>query len=484
MQSERYIATVDLGSSKIALCVAKVEEGDIQVIYYKEHPSMGIRYSRIFNAKRASDALRLAVEDAEKELDIKILQLVVGLPRYELRQETASARMERSDPDSWITREELNSLKSMAIDSYPLEDDSKEEIYGAVAQSFSADDLIGASENDIEGVTSSMLEGQFKIFIGKQNAIKNIDLALNSIGVAPAKKVFLPATVAKTVLSESEKDNGVAVMEIGAEVTSVSIYCNGLLRYYSSIPFGGKNITLDVKTECTLSERFAENIKLAYGGCLPDKLPSLGEKIIQINDEENGTYEQFSVEYLSEIITARAQEIVNAMLFCIQESGYSKRLRNGIVITGGGANLVNLSALIRQISGYSVRIGYPRSRDFSSGGCPGVLEASATAAVGMVLDAARDARLNCVEEHPSGPVNEEVEQAQAEDAPALDEQGKGNLFGFEDEEVITPTNKNVDKKKEKTKKGDGKLSWLKHQIGNAAGKLFDDTLGDSYDGMK
>ena len=86
MQAERYIAAADLGSSKIALSVAKIEGDDIQIIYYKETPSDGIRNSYVFNPKRAAGPLRAAINEAEEELNIKILQVVVGLPRYDVRQ--------------------------------------------------------------------------------------------------------------------------------------------------------------------------------------------------------------------------------------------------------------------------------------------------------------------------------------------------------------------------------------------------------------
>ena len=94
---ERYIATADLGSSKIAISVAKVTGEDIQIIYYRETPSDGIRYSCVYNPMRAQKALKEAIELAEDELKIKILQIVVGLPRYNVHQEITSARIDRSD---------------------------------------------------------------------------------------------------------------------------------------------------------------------------------------------------------------------------------------------------------------------------------------------------------------------------------------------------------------------------------------------------
>ena len=392
---ERYVVTADLGSSKIAVCVARILGNDIQVIYYRETPSDGIRYSCVFNPKRASEALGKAIDLAQKELNIKIMQVVVGLPRYDIRQETASAGMERTDPGSCISREEIATIKSMALDSYPLSDETKEMIYGAVAQSFTADDLFQQSEHDVVGSPADSLEGNFKIFVGAKKPVGNIDIMLNELEIAPARKIFLPHAIAATVLTDEEKDNGIALIEMGAGVTSVSIYKGRILRYYNAIPFGGGNITSDIKYECGFKESLAENIKLAYGACMPEKLQSMGEKILQINDNETGTYEHLPVKYLSEIITCREKEILESILFLIQESGMQERLRNGIVITGGGANLANLSNLIKEMSGYNVRIGYPRVKRLSMDGCAGVNETSAVASMAMLMAASKDERLNC-----------------------------------------------------------------------------------------
>jgi cell division protein FtsA len=480
MQAERYIAAADLGSSKIALSVAKIEGDDIQVIYYKETPSDGIRNSYVFNPKRAAGPLRAAINEAEEELNIKILQVVVGLPRYDVRQEIASARMERSDPSSCITRDEINTLKSIAIDSYPIADEGKEEIYGAVAQSFSADEeLVCASEHDVVGVTADAIEGNFKVFVGAQKAVSNIDIMLNEVGVAPARKMFLPNTVARAVLSEAEKENGVALVEVGAGVTSLTIYRGKILRHYSAIPFGGRCITTDIKYECGFNEELAENIKLAFGACMPEKLQSLSEKIIQINDEENGSYEQLPVKYLSEIITCRAREIIEAVLWQIQDSGYADKLRNGIVLTGGGANLVNLANLLKEISGYTVRIGYPRSQAFTATGCSGTGETSAVASIGMILEAKRDPRLNCLEEAPRPVVAPAEEGAATEGQEAAPVQE--TLFPTEPDDVITP------RKQKAAKKPNRFISWVRqksHQVGEAAEGAFDSTMGNLFDEMK
>ena len=409
---ERYIASVDLGTSKFAVCVARVQGEDIQVVYYKESPSQGIRYSYVFSPLKVEQGLRKAITEAQQELKVKIQKVIVGLPRYYVRQETASAETERPDPESWIREEEVKTIKSVALESYPLGDSKTEVIYGAVAQSFSTEDSLNELESDIVGMTAEKLEGHFKVFIGNRKYSRNIDSVFSGMGISIAKKYFTPGITAKAVLKEEEMENGVALIDIGAGVSSVTIFKDKIMRFYAAIPFGGNSITRDIKTECNISFELAENIKKAYGACMPNNLSTLGEKTIKIIDENDMPTLQVPVKYISEIITARMKEIIEALLYEIQVSGYAseEKLRAGVVVTGGGADLVNCLNLIKAMSGYSVNIAYPK-RFFSGEGCPGVTSTSASTTMGMILAARNDKSLNCVSEvavHKPKPVSRPV----------------------------------------------------------------------------
>jgi len=355
----------------------------------------GIRNSAVFNPQKASAPIKEAITEAEEELKIKIMQVVVGLPRCDVRQEIANAKVERTDPEESISVEEVEGLKSLAQDEYPLQNPDKEELYGAIAQSFSDDENFQLIESDIIGMISHTFEGNFKLFIGKKSSVKTIDKVFNELGIAIARKYFTPGTISKAVLKDDEMENGVALIDFGGGATSVTIYKGKILRYYAAIPFGGAIITSDIRSECSISESLAENLKLAYGACQPDRLQSLDEKIIQVEEEELG-YKQIPVKYLSEIITAREKEIIDAILYHIQESGLADSLRSGVVITGGGANMANLANYIKELSGYNVRKGLPRHL-FSAHGCPGVTETSATGSLGMILAAKVDGLVNCID---------------------------------------------------------------------------------------
>ena len=388
---ERYIAAIDLGSFKIALSIARVSGKNVEVIYYSETPSDGINYSIVRNPKRAEVPIRQAISKAEDELKIKIRQVVLGLPRYSVFQEVAAGQLPRGEyKNEYISFEEIEALKEIALQTYPLDDENNQFIYGAVAQSFSTDDEIQLSEHDVIGTLSSQVTGNFKIFIGNRNNIVSIDKVFNNLGVAIAKKYFIPDVTAKAVLSEEEKDNGVALIDFGHGVTSVTIYSNGIMRHYSAIPFGGSNVSRDIRTLCAISPELAENIKCAYGACQPNKLVNLSEKKLQIRYKD-APFKEIPVKFISSIIDAREREIVDAILYQIQESNLKDELRSGIVITGGAANMTLLSKLIEEMSGYNVRIGYPKNR-FSAEGIQGAFETGAASVIGMLL-ASRDDRL-------------------------------------------------------------------------------------------
>ena len=462
---EKYIAAIDMGTANITLTVARINGDDVQILYYKKHKSDGIRNSAVYNPQKATAPIKAAIEEAERDLGIKIMQVVVDLPRCDIRQETATAKVERSNQDEVITKEEVESLKSLAQDDYPLQDPNKDVIYGAIAQSFSDDENFQLIEDDIVGVISRNFEGNFKLFIGKKSSEKTVDKIFNELGIAIAKKYFTPIAQAKSVLTEDEMASGVALVDIGAGATSVTIYQGSILRYYASIPFGGKSITMDIKSECFIAERLAENIKLAFGACIPEKLQTLGEKIIQIEGDELEGFKQIPVKYLSEIITARVKEITDAMLYEIQRSGLADKLRGGLVITGGCANLTNIAMYIKDLSGYNVRIGFPR-RKFSASGYPTIFDPDASTSIGMILSAKDDGLLSCIDEPIRPKAEEEEEEEDVQETVTVetsDDEPKdeGSLFSQDEVKRTEEKKPEKPKKEKKAKTSFFKVSWDK-----------------------
>ena len=463
---DRYIVAVDLGTSTIALTVAKIEGSNTQIVYYKETPSEGIRNSGVFNASKVSEPLAEAISQAENALGIKITQAVVGMPKYPVRQESNTGKIEGRGYDTDITADDIAELKRSAQDMYPLENPNMEAIYGAVAQSFSDGENFQIIENEIIGMTSDILEGNFKIFVGKKSSLAKIDTVLKKAGIVTARKYFTADTTAKAVLLDSEMENGVALIDFGGGCVSVSVYHGSIMRHYASIPFGGKNITSDIQIESegSIGRELAENIKIAFGACMPEKLQNLSEKIIHIKSDNGEAEKKLPVKYLSEIITARCEEILMAILYEIQESGFADRLMSGIVVTGGCAQTANLGNLIYDISGYRVRTGYPKHL-FSFEGCEGITDTSAATSLGLIMAAKDDHTINCAVAKdgyvPEMPV--------PEPEPAKDPE---TLLVFDPVEVPEKQASSGNKKPEKPKKDRVKWNPIA-SCGKFFGSLYD-----------
>ena len=240
-------------------------------------------------------------------------------------------------------------------------------------------------------------------------------------------------------------NSGVALVDFGAGVTSLSVYQGGIMRYYAAIPFGGKAITGDIRTECSISEDLAEKIKKRFGACLPGKLATLSEKVLQIRLTE--PFKEVPVRYISEIIDCRCREIVEAILYYLQESGLQNAIRGGVVVTGGSAELTNFISLFKEMSGYDVRKGYPRYM-FSASVGSGVYSTGATAAIGMVLAAKEDHLPDCV----SAPVKVDVPEEEMMEVEVTDETPVSDML-FTPEEMGEETQpQEEEQKKEKKEK--------------------------------
>lgn len=401
---EKYIAAVDLGSAKIGVCVGLLQGADLRIVYYKETPSAGIQASAIYIPKQAAGFIKKAIREAEEQLMIQIRQVVVGMPRNDVIQVTASATLQRDDPSEYISTEEVQTIKAMALATYPLPFPDKQAIYGAVAQSFTIEDGLELVEKDVVGTLSPTLEGNFKVFVGRKKAYDSLDKIFDGLGIGVVKRYFVPEVTAAAVLSREEMKNGVGLVDIGAGVTSVAIYRGDIMRYYAAIPFGGATVTGDLETECSVDGDLAEKIKKRFGACLPDKLDENKDKVLQIRLTE--PYIEVPVRYISEVITARYRELVDAILYHIQESGLQDKLRGGIVLTGGASKQKNLDVMIKEISGYNVRRGYPKLR-FSAPAGSSIYTPSATAAIGMVLSAREDDIPDCASAQPKKEPQEE-----------------------------------------------------------------------------
>lgn len=362
----KNIVTIDLGTQKLGLAIATDDgKGQIKLVCYNEFPSDGISRGKVLNPSKLGAALKTALDSTERFLNLKINEAMVNIQKYDIRQISVESGIDISE-GKCITMEDIENLENMVWTEAKDNTSLGEDVLGVVAQSFDADNEVNVGVKDIVGMMAEHLSGHYKAYIGKSSYHNNIEAAFNAAGIKVVRPVFIPSRIGECILTPSEMESGVALMDIGAGGSSVSVFYNGTMRHYGAIPFGGGSITGDIRNLCGIDEHLAENIKMGYGGLMPDKLASLGEKTLKITDTSSGNKVEITAKYLSEIITARTKEILDALLYEIQLSGYADKLKNGVVVCGGCANMLNLCNMIRDISGYNARIGAPSRKKFNA----------------------------------------------------------------------------------------------------------------------
>ncbi|MCQ2166028.1 MAG: cell division protein FtsA [Bacteroidales bacterium] len=379
----KNIVTIDLGTQKLGLSVATDEgKGQIKILCYNEFPSDGISRGKVLNPSKLGAALKRAVDDTERFLKLKINEAMVNIQKYDIREISVESGIDISE-GRCITAEDIDNLENMVWSDARENAESGEDVLGVVAQSFDTNDEVSVGVKDIVGMVAEHLSGHYKAYLGRSSYHNNIEAAFNAAGVKVVRPVFIPARVGECVLTPAEMESGVALMDIGAGGSSVSVFYNGTMRHYGAIPFGGNSITGDIRNLCGIDEHLAENIKMGYGGLMPDKLASLGEKTLKITDIASGSKVEITAKYLSEIITARTREILDALLYEIQLSGYADKLKNGVVVVGGCANTLNICNMIKEISGYNARVGAPSRKKFDADSS--FFTAGASASAGLIL---------------------------------------------------------------------------------------------------
>ena len=207
------------------------------------------------------------------------------------------------------------------------------------------------------GMTGRRLEANFHIVLGQIASAKNIEKCINRVGLKVCELILEPLASSAAVLTDDEKEAGVALVDIGGGTTDLAVYYDGLVRHTAVIPFGGNVITNDIKEGCSILLRQAEALKVQFGSALGDLAPE--DKIVSIPGISGRDPKEISFRTLAYIIQSRMEEIIDAVMFEIESSGVVDKLSAGVVITGGGSLLRHLPQLIKFKTGMDVRIGKP-----------------------------------------------------------------------------------------------------------------------------
>lgn len=348
---------LDIGTTKIVAMVGSRNEfKKLEILGIGKSQSLGVHRGVVNNITQTIESIKYAIEEARVESGKQhIKEVVVGIAGQHIRSLQHSDYITRENPDQVIGNNDIDELINQV---YKLVMLPGEEIIHVLPQDFKVD---GQSEiKEPIGMYGSRLEANFHIVVGQVSSIRNIGRCIKSAGLEMGDITLEPLASADAVLSDEEKEAGIALIDIGGGTTDVAIFKDSIIRHTAVIPFGGNVITEDIKEGCSIIGNQAEQLKVKFGSAWPGE--NKETEIVAIPGLLGRDPKEISLKTLSKIINARVVEIIEQVYLEIKNYGHDeakKKLIGGIVLTGGGSQLKHLKQLVEYVTGMDTRVGFP-----------------------------------------------------------------------------------------------------------------------------
>ena len=356
MKDNNIAVGLDIGTTKIVAMIGRKNEyNKLEILGVGKSKSLGVHRGVVNNITQTIESIQQAVQEAESISGLKIEEVTVGIAGQHIRSVQHSDYITREDSEQVISDEDIDKLTNQVHKLAML---PGEEIIHVLPQEFKVD---GQAEiKEPIGMYGGRLESNFHLVVGQISSIRNIGRCVKSSGLNLSGITLEPLASSDAVLSQEEKEAGVALIDIGGGTTDLAIFKDGIIRHTAVIPFGGNVITEDIKEGCSIIEKQAELLKVKFGSAWPGE--NKENEIVSIPGLRGREPKEISLKNLSKIIHARVHEIIEQVFAEIKSYGHQeqkKKLIAGIVLTGGGSQLKHLKQLVEYITGMDTRIGYP-----------------------------------------------------------------------------------------------------------------------------
>ncbi len=362
MAKDKIVCGIDVGSSKIATLIATIlEDGRLNLIGVSSIPSRGVKKGQIVDIESAVAAITESVESAERMAGYSLSQSFVSMGGPQIESTNSHAVVAVAEPDGEIKPSDIGRVNEAAR---AIALPSSREILHVIPRTFTVDGQEGIS--DPIGMTGVRLETDTHIVTGPTTSMRNLVKCIGMVGVDVRELVFSGVASSYAVLTETEKELGVILVDIGGETTDIVIYVDGAVAYSSVIPLGGRHVTSDIAVGLRISLESAEKIKHWLGRT--PKVPTMPDEKGERKKEEevldlkalNITEDIQKISrkaVVDSIIRPRLQEIFKFVGKEIKKSGFGTQTPSGLVIAGGGALTVGAMDQAKYILGFPARLG-------------------------------------------------------------------------------------------------------------------------------
>lgn len=376
------VVGLDIGTTKICAIVGqKNEHGKIEVLGLAKTESTGVMRGVVANIDKTVQSIKKVIEEVEAKSSVAVKVVNVGIAGQHIKSYQNRGSITRDNVDTEINQKDIDRLID---DMYKIVTMPGSEIIHVLPQEYIVDNEPGIK--DPIGMSGVQLEGNFHIITGQVSAINNIHKCINKAGLELNTMILEPLASSDSVLSEDEKEAGVALIDMGGGTTDIAIFQDGIIRHTAVIPFGGNAITEDIKEGCSIIQNQAELLKIKFGSALASE--NQDNEIVAIPGLRGRAPKEISVKNLANIIQARLEEICEQVYYEIKNSGFEKKLIAGMVVTGGAAQLKHITQLIEYVTGMDARVGYPNEH-LAKGIIEEVKSPMYSTAIGLVINGLR-----------------------------------------------------------------------------------------------
>lgn len=423
------IVGLDIGTTKIAAIAGRKNEfGKLEIIGFGRANSNGVKHGQVLNIDETIKAIKMALDNCyASNPNLEISEVYVGIAGHHIKSLQTRGDIVRHHNEEEISQKEIDQL---VADQYKTYIPAGDQIIDVIPQEFTVDNFQNIP-NPI-GYGGVKVGANFHIITGDRNAIRNINRAVEKSGLRTKDLVLQPLASSAAVMGQEDLEAGVAIVDIGGGTTDLAVFYEGILKHTVVIPFGGENITNDIKTGLGVLKTQAEQMKVQFGSALANEAKA--NAVITIPGLRGMPAKEISVKNLANIIQARMSEIMDFVTFHLKQVGLdNKMLNGGIVLTGGGSQLRHLIQLTEYTTGLNARIGYPNEH-LAPGHIEELTKPTYSTCIGLILKGYSDYE-HQRKQFETGYIKVEIPETLRQPVHAEEEAGVVASEGARDEKV-------------------------------------------------
>ncbi len=355
---QEIIVGLDIGTTKVCAVAGRRDQfGRLEVLGAGFTSSEGVERGGVQNIDKTIRAINEVLAEVEKEAELNVGSVLVGISSQEMKHGLRSGYILKESKDVKINQSDVARLVN---DIYRLVPPPGNKIIQVVPQLYTVDEADGIK--DPVGMLGTRLEGDFNVVTAPAKSVDMLLRCVSGAGVSvrslDLEGIVLESIASSTaVLSEEDKEAGVAVVDIGGGTTDISVYYDGVLRHIAVIPYGGNIVTQDIRQGCMVTQSQAEQLKVKFGKALASE--TAPNEVIAIPGLRNRPPKEISRKNLSYIIQARMEDIAELVDVELEKSGFKNRLAAGIVLTGGASLLEDVDKLFELKTALDAQVGHP-----------------------------------------------------------------------------------------------------------------------------